>query len=1668
MSKRWVGSFLFLAGLCWSSAARAAITPGSTTVAAGNVFVGETGTVTTTLVSDATDEVTLYDMVGAGCSRFSIEPPVSDMAPLEVTGTAVDLTISFTPNARGAASCVVTLRNGATDLGSFTLTGTGVGPQLALPAGPVSFGSVRWTGAAKATRTITIQNTGDAGQPLRISAIQLATHTEFTIPNPPTLPVDLAPNATLDVVVELDPAMAGTRTDTLEVTSDDPVMATRTVALTGEGTNAVIAVTDVPFGVVSVGVTQPGNIKVSNNAVAPVGTLRVTSAAITGGSGWFTFAANGNGCTGPACTFAGTGLAVTTAPVDVGVRCTPPAGASGMQTATVAFTSDSDAGGQSTATLTCTAGRATIEVDPTSLAFGDVAVGSSSPLTLVVKNVGTQTLNYSRTGTVPAGYSFTGCTSACTLAPGTMANLVVTFAPTSPGQADFTLTLTSNDPQSPLSVPVTGRGVAPQINAPAPLAFGDIEVGKTSTPQALTATNMGTAPLTITNAAFATGGTDYAATTGTVGAQMTVIPPGGSVTWNITCSPTVQGARPGTFRITSNSFTGATTNVGLTCNGQQGVLAVTPTSLDFGAVPQGTVVTRTFTLRNTGNVLVTGITSMVDPMNVGYSLDPATPVPAMLAAGAQVTLTARFAPQSGSDGGPATIRFTGNWGVTPTTTMATLNLTGDGLTAGYDVNPNAIAYGDLRFDTSKTATFCISNTDQSAVQILNPITITPGTGTMTGEFAVGQIRKVGSCGATTGTTAPLPQTLAPGEVLEVTVRVQPNNRTGAMSATATVNSNLAMNPTRTVNLTANSTSAMLAVSPGATIDFGAVDVQGPAATRTVTITNTGQAVLDLSNFNRTANPQFTFTVPSNTSLVPGAMLPIEITYKPIVASPAGSEETVTLQHGIAGVHGGPASGMILLRGRGIDRELALGPTPVFPDTFRNPGAAAPVRPVQITNAGEAVLRVSAAMISNDTEVWQLVNPEPVDIPGGGTHEFQIRFSPTRSGRAPDANLQITNDDDARTMVDVMLTGNGLDRDVMFGPDTIRLGYTGIGVPVTVTDALVVASRDATHEFKIARIELDAGSPFTIEETPVDLALPPQATRSFSITFSPETQGEFSTRARLFLDGDSEPQHEVVIEGQAVFVDAHGGGGCSTTSGGAGRGALARAVRGVVLGRRRRRRAALATTATAAAFALAPAARADNVVLSVFDPTPATTTNGFQLQAPDVGENGDWVLSAVMSYATDPLVLSALSQGSFINDAGVITRSTRLDLGMAYAFLGRFEAGVRMPLYQQEGEPLGDPQMEFTTAPADGTARGDLTLHAKARIGRAALSGDGYASLGAVVQVTVPTATDGAFTGIDKPSVRGLLLGALMPGAFSNRLTLSANIGGVGRATATYANLEQKSAVAWGLGIQLRALDRLWLAGEIYGELAPGSRTDEMGNSLAVSPIEWLGGLRWRPDHRFAVGLAAGRGLTRAVGTPALRGVLSLAFTPGASKIRPIHIEVPKIDGDRDGDGLLDSVDKCPNEPEDIDMFEDDDGCPDVDNDNDGIPDAQDKCPLDPEDKDGFEDSDGCPDKDNDNDGIPDDQDKCPNEPEDKDGYLDVDGCPDDDNDRDGIPDAKDKCPNEPETINGNQDEDGCPDRGDPLVIMSPDRLDTLDAIVFKGTTIAKQSLNVLGQVAATL
>jgi outer membrane protein OmpA-like peptidoglycan-associated protein len=155
------------------------------------------------------------------------------------------------------------------------------------------------------------------------------------------------------------------------------------------------------------------------------------------------------------------------------------------------------------------------------------------------------------------------------------------------------------------------------------------------------------------------------------------------------------------------------------------------------------------------------------------------------------------------------------------------------------------------------------------------------------------------------------------------------------------------------------------------------------------------------------------------------------------------------------------------------------------------------------------------------------------------------------------------------------------------------------------------------------------------------------------------------------------------------------------------------------------------------------------------------------------------------------------------------------------------------------------------------------------------------------------------------------------------------------------------------------------------------------------------------------------------------------------------------------------VDKCPNVAEDMDGFQDDDGCPDPDNDGDGILDAKDQCPNAPEDFDGFQDSDGCPDLDNDKDGIPDSVDKCPNDPEDIDGFQDLDGCPDPDNDKDGILDLKDKCPNEPEIFNGYMDEDGCPDTAPKPIELKKKEPDFPRQQILEGLDFAKGKVDIL-------
>lgn len=173
-------------------------------------------------------------------------------------------------------------------------------------------------------------------------------------------------------------------------------------------------------------------------------------------------------------------------------------------------------------------------------------------------------------------------------------------------------------------------------------------------------------------------------------------------------------------------------------------------------------------------------------------------------------------------------------------------------------------------------------------------------------------------------------------------------------------------------------------------------------------------------------------------------------------------------------------------------------------------------------------------------------------------------------------------------------------------------------------------------------------------------------------------------------------------------------------------------------------------------------------------------------------------------------------------------------------------------------------------------------------------------------------------------------------------------------------------------------------------------------------------------------------------------------------------------GDRDGDGYLDPEDKCPDEPETWNNFQDEDGCPDdPDTDGDGLPDSKDACPVDPEDKDSYLDEDGCPEIDNDLDTIPDTKDKCINDPEDPDGFEDEDGCPELDNDQDTVVDLEDQCPNEKGDPN-NAEKKGCPKNS--LVVVTDKEVKILQQIHFEydKDKIRPESFPILDAVADVL
>lgn len=512
----------------------------------------------------------------------------------------------------------------------------------------------------------------------------------------------------------------------------------------------------------------------------------------------------------------------------------------------------------------------------------------------------------------------------------------------------------------------------------------------------------------------------------------------------------------------------------------------------------------------------------------------------------------------------------------------------------------------------------------------------------------------------------------------------------------------------------------------------------------------------------------------------------------------------------------------------------------------------------------------------------------------------------------------------------------------------------------------------------------------------------------------------------------------------------------------------------------------------------------------FEPMPEQGMNLLNLATSKTLGNGQAHLGAFAHFVSGTLTFS---DG---DDVELVDSQLKVELSAGVGLLGWLDLGIVAPLvaYQNGDDQgaLGRPGKSLET-----TALGDVRVVPKVQL----LDPSDTGGLGfAVVPLfSIPTGSDLNGDGASRFEPR-----AILDYHHGNGLVVTFNAAYEFRDKRQPQNLVIDDVFRYGAGARVPVgVEGLSIMASYFGDIQTENDRDPnnvflQGDATSTSPMEIDGGLQYIRDDSWVFQLGGGAGLNEDVGAPRFRAFLSAAYTPttadrdrdGVMDVDDLCTSAPEdIDGfedldgcpdeDNDLDGIGDDRDICADEPEDFDGFQDDDGCPEIDNDGDAILDPVDACPLEAgvedkqgcpiydkdsdgifddvdqcpeaaEDVDRFEDTDGCPDLDNDADTITDTQDKCPDVAEDLDGFDDADGCLDPDNDRDGVLDADDKCPNEAEVINGVDDTDGCPDKGKSKVRITTTKIEILDKVFFDTgkATIKDRSFNLLSQVGQIL
>jgi uncharacterized repeat protein (TIGR01451 family) len=509
--------------------------------------------------------------------------------------------------------------------------------------------------------------------------------------------------------------------------------------------------------------------------------------------------------------------------------------------------------------------------------------------------------------------------------------------------------------------------------------------------------------------------------------------------------------------------------------------------------------------------------------------------------------------------------------------------------------------------------------------------------------------------------------------------------------------------------------------------------------------------------------------------------------------------------------------------------------------------------------------------------------------------------------------------------------------------------------------------------------------------------------------------------------------------------------------GAGAGALgALVVLGALVRARRRRQAPrlalLAAACGASVVGLSGSARAQDhrgFQVNRYEPTAA---GEFSLAVDHPWYSGTRLIAAglTFNYGHNPLVFGLRGQdGSFTQQGAVLEHQLLMHVDLAGSFLDRVLFTASLPVMLLErGTPA------YGVAALQGAGVGDPRFGVMARIWGQPYK-DAF-SVSAGLHLWVPVSQDsGAFpqqlgeSGIrvmPKIAMGGLTHKVLwsFTGAFYYRPDQS--IGTLPTGSGNTVGPE----VNFGAAVAYADMER----GFAVGPEALLSTVVTGGNGFKqdYTSLELLLGAHYNIKQMFQVGLGGGVGLLREPGTPDGRVLLRLAYAPGRKK------EAPKV-VDRDGDGIEDMPDRCPDEPAGKMPDPKNPGCPLRDKDGDGVFDNEDQCLEEPAGKNADPAKPGCPLLDKDGDGVFDNEDQCLDVPRgehpdearpgcpltDKDGdgvfdnedqCLDVPagarpdpgrkGCPDVDTDGDGVFDSKDACKTVPQGIQPDPQRPGCP------------------------------------------